>query len=66
MILGEMCVLVLSLIYSYVPVLGSVSYVVSLLCASLCYFLITGLVYFNIFVFFVLYFLFYILCILCV
>jgi hypothetical protein len=42
-ILGEMCVL--SLIYIYV---GSVQYAVSLLFASLCYFLITRLVSLNI------------------
>ena len=45
MILGEKCVL--SLIYIYVAVC-SVQYGVSLLFASICYFLISGLMFFNI------------------
>ena len=43
-ILGEMCAL--SLIYSYVAVSRFVQYVVSLLLASFCYFLITQLLFF--------------------
>jgi len=49
-ILGEMCVL--SLIYSYVADVCSVQYVVSLLFASVCYFLITRLTFLNILFFF--------------
>ena len=43
MISGEMCVL--SFTYSYVAVLCSVQYVVSLLFALLCYFLITRIMF---------------------
>ena len=66
MVLGEMCVL--SLIYISVAVCSSVQYVVDLLSASICYFLITRLIFFLILLlcwFSCVICSFYLLCILC-
>ena len=63
-IFSETCVL--SFTYSYVAVLCSVQYVVSLLFASLCYFLITRIMFLiSVYICFCIVFLFPILCIVC-
>ena len=62
-ILGEMCVL--SLIYSYVTVCGSVQYAVSLSFASLCYFLLLDLCFLILF-YASFCFVFFLFCVFCV
>ena len=65
MVLGEMCVLSLIYIYVAVCMFRAVQYVVSLY-ASVCYFLTTRLMFYNIIFLFVFCFLFCVFVLLCV